>query len=66
MAQSAEPTYEQAKSRLDEVVAALEDRELPLDNMVALWEEGERMAALCQAKLTAARERLEAAKPQSQ
>ena len=56
-------TYEQAKSRLDEIVTALEDKDLALDNMVELWDEGERMAALCDAKLAAARARLDAVKP---
>lgn len=56
-------TYEQAKSRLDEVVAALEDKALPLDDMVSLWEEGERLAHVCQDKLTAARARLDAVRP---
>lgn len=62
---AAEPTYEQAKSRLDEVVAALEDKNLPLDDMVALWEEGEKLAALCEGKLAAARARLDAVRPTS-
>lgn len=61
-----ELTYEQAKSRLDQIVAALEDKDLPLDDMVTLWEEGEKMAAVCEEKLNAARERLEAARPTSQ
>ena len=58
-----EMTYEAAKQRLDQVVASLEDKNLPLDDMVALWEEGEKLAALCEAKLAAARARLEAVKP---
>lgn len=56
-------TYEQAKARLDEIVAALEDKDLALDSMVALWDEGERMAALCESKLAAARARLDAVRP---
>ena len=56
-------SYEQAKARLDEIVAALEDKDLALDDMVALWDEGERMASVCDAKLAAARARLEAVKP---
>ncbi|MEI6404465.1 MAG: exodeoxyribonuclease VII small subunit [Actinomycetes bacterium] len=58
-----EPTYEEAKTRLDEVVAKLEDKDLPLDDMVSLWEEGERLAKVCEEKLQAARARLEAVRP---
>lgn len=36
-------TYEQAKSALDEVIAKLEDKDLPLDEMVSLWEQGENL-----------------------
>ncbi len=60
---SQELTYEQAKSRLEEVIIKLEDKELPLDDMVTLWEEGERLAAVCQERLTSARARLEAVRP---
>ena len=63
--QQSEQSYEQAKARLDEVVAALEDKALPLDDMVALWEEGERLAVFCEEKLAAARSRLEAVRPSS-
>ena len=30
-------SYEAAKSQLDEIVNRLEDKELPLDDMVSLW-----------------------------
>jgi len=63
MAMAIEPTYEEAKTRLDEVVAKLEDKDLPLDDMVSLWEEGERLAKVCEEKLQAARARLEAVRP---
>ena len=36
-----ELSYEDAKSALDEVVARLEDKDIPLDDMVKLWEQGE-------------------------
>jgi exodeoxyribonuclease VII small subunit len=58
-----ELTYEQAKARLEEVILKLEDKELPLDDMVTLWEEGERLASICQERLTSARARLEAVRP---
>lgn len=58
-----ELTYEQAKARLEEVIAKLEDKELPLDDMVTLWEEGEKLAQICQDRLTSAKARLEKVKP---
>ena len=59
-------SYEQAKHQLDEVVAQLEDRDLPLDDMVTLWEKGEQLATVCEERLAGARARLEAVKPDAQ
>jgi exodeoxyribonuclease VII small subunit len=59
-------SYEQAKASLDEVVAKLEDKDLPLDDMVALWEQGEKLAAICESKLSSARARLEALRPSTE
>lgn len=61
-----ELTYEQAKARLEEVIAKLEDKDLPLDDMVTLWEEGEKLATICQDRLTSAKERLEKVRPVSE
>ena len=61
-----ELTYEQAKAALDEVVAKLEDKELPLDDMVSLWEQGEKFAAICEEKLSAAKARLDALRPSTE
>jgi exodeoxyribonuclease VII small subunit len=58
-----ELSYEAAKSQLDEVVALLEDKDIPLDDMVKLWEQGEKLAAICEAKLAGAKSRLEALRP---
>lgn len=63
-ANKSELTYEQAKAALDEVVAKLEDKDLPLDDMVTLWEQGEKFAAICEAKLSAAKEKLDALRPE--
>ena len=52
--------YEQLRDALDEVVTALEDAEMPLEELMKLWEIGEKLAAECEAQLTRARERLEA------
>ncbi len=63
-ANKSELTYEQAKAALDEVVAKLEDKDLPLDDMVTLWEQGEKFAAICEAKLSAAKDKLDALRPE--
>jgi len=63
--EKSELTYEQAKAALDEVVSKLEDKDLPLDDMVSLWEQGEKFATICEAKLSAAKARLEALRPNS-
>ena len=62
--QKADLSYEQAKAALDEVVARLEDKDLPLDDMVALWEQGEKFAAICEAKLSAAKAKLDSLRPE--
>ena len=58
-----EPTqsYEQARDELAEVVRRLETGGLTLEESLALWERGERLAEVCQHWLTQARERLAAA-----
>ena len=55
----AEMTYEQAMSRLDEIVQALEDTRLPLEEMVDRYEEGGRLVKICQTRLDAAQQRIE-------
>jgi exodeoxyribonuclease VII small subunit len=62
--QKTDLSYEQAKAALDEVVAKLEDKDLPLDDMVALWEQGEKFAAICEAKLSAAKAKLDSLRPE--
>lgn len=57
-----EPTsYEQARDELAEVVAALEDGGLSLDDSLTLWERGEHLARACERFLDGARQRVEAA-----
>lgn len=58
-----ELSYEAAKSQLDEVVALLENKDIALDDMVKLWEQGEKLAAICEEKLAGAKSRLEALRP---
>ncbi len=53
--------YEAARAELIEVVRALEAGGTTLEESLALWERGERLATLCQEWLDGARKRLDAA-----
>ena len=53
-------TYEEARSRLVDIVSTLEQGSLPLEDMLAHWELGKALARRCQTLLDGARERLEA------
>jgi exodeoxyribonuclease VII small subunit len=57
----ARPGYEEARAELIEVVRALEAGGTTLEESLALWERGERLAAICQEWLDGARRRLDAA-----
>ena len=52
--------YEQARDELAEVVRALEVGGLSLDDALALWERGERLARRCEEQLAGARDRVDA------
>ena len=51
--------YEQLRDALDEVVNALEGADIPLEELMKLWEIGEKLATACEAQLTRARERIQ-------
>lgn len=55
------PSYEAAREELVEVVRRLEAGGTTLEESLALWERGERLATICQDWLDGARERLDAA-----
>lgn len=55
------PSYEQAREELVEVVRRLEAGGTTLEESLALWERGERLATICQEWLDGARERLRSA-----
>ena len=63
-AENTEPTttYEQAREELADVVRRLEAGGLTLEESLALWERGEKLADICQRWLDGARERIEAAR----
>src|SRR5690606_29888767 len=52
---------EEARDQLIEVVKDLEAGGLSLEESLALWERGERLARLCERHLEGARERIDAA-----
>lgn len=56
---SEELGYEQAREELIDVVQTLEQGGLSLEETLALWERGERLAQVCQTWLDGARQRLE-------
>jgi exodeoxyribonuclease VII small subunit len=53
--------YEQARDRLVELVKRLEAGGLTLEQSLELWEQGERLATVCEEWLEGARARLAAA-----
>lgn len=56
-----ELSYEQAREELVEVVRRLESGGSNLEESLALWERGEKLAQVCQSWLDGARKRLDAA-----
>ncbi|UFN46169.1 exodeoxyribonuclease VII small subunit [Nocardioides okcheonensis] len=56
-----QPSYEEAREELVEVVRTLEAGGTTLEESLALWERGEALARLCQEWLDGARRRLDEA-----
>jgi len=54
-------SYEQARDELVDVVRRLEAGGTSLEESLALWERGEKLAQVCQGWLDGARKRLDAA-----
>lgn len=54
------PNFEEALKALEAIVRQLESGEVPLDESIALYEQGNRLRALCQQRLDAAKARIEA------
>jgi len=55
-------SYEEARTELAAVVERLEAGGSSLEESLALWERGERLADVCQRWLDGARERIDAAR----
>lgn len=52
-------TFEQALERLEKLVEHMESAELPLDEMLRRYEEGQRLVQFCAQKLEDAEKRIE-------
>ncbi len=53
-----EITYEEAVKRLEEIVTLLEKNEATLDESKKLFEEGTKLAAICNKKLNDAKQKI--------
>lgn len=57
----ADPTYEEARDELVEIVGKLEAGGTTLEGSLALWQRGEELAKLCEKYLDGAKAKLDAA-----
>jgi len=55
----AKMTFEEALRALEDVVKRLESGEVPLDDSINLYEQGEKLRQHCQARLDSAQARIE-------
>ncbi len=55
---SEEPTFEEAREELEQIVRKLEDGRTSLDDALRLWERGEQLHGICRAKLDQAEQRV--------
>ena len=53
-----EPTFEQAMARLEQIVRALENGNVPLEDLISLFDEGTALVKLCTKKLQTAEEKI--------
>ena len=58
--------YEQARDELGEVIRKLEGGSVPLSESMALWERGEKLAAICQLWLDGAKARIDSARKEAE
>ncbi len=56
---SGELSFEAALARLEEIVRTLERGEAPLDQSIELYQEGDKLKRLCEARLKSAQARIE-------
>ena len=58
-AKGADLPFEEALKKLEGIVEAMESDDLPLETLLARFEEGTRLAQVCQAKLAEAEVRIQ-------
>lgn len=51
-------TFEEALARLEKIVRSLEEGNVPLDNSLALFEEGTKLVRFCSEKIDAAEQKI--------
>lgn len=56
---SGQPSFEDALSELESVVEAMEEEQLPLEDLVSHYEKGSTLLKHCESVLKSARDRLE-------
>ena len=61
---TAKPTFEAALARLEAIVEAMESGDVPLAELLAQFEEGNRLLRLCESRLRDAELRIEQLKKQ--
>ena len=62
--QTAKPTFETALAKLESIVESMESGEVPLAELLAQFEEGNRLLKLCESRLKDAELRIEQLKKQ--
>ena len=58
MAKKAQAPFEESLNRLEDIVRQMESGKLTLDETMALYEEGVRLAAVCKSRLGMARNKV--------
>jgi len=58
MMEKTDITFEQAASRIDEIVRSLEKGDAPLDKSLTLFEEGAKLIKICNSMLDEAEQRV--------
>ena len=53
------PTFETAMERLEQIVEAMDDRNMPLDDLLVNYEEGTKLAKVCEERLAEAERKVE-------
>lgn len=53
-----EMKYEKAISRIEEIISLLENNEIPLEESLALFEEGTKLTKLCYEKISTAKAKI--------